>query len=320
MRLRTAFTLIELLVVIAIIAVLIGLLLPAVQQVRQAAALISCKNQLKQLGLACHNFSNDQTYLPPQYGWFPTTGRGQVGTLLFHLMPYVEQSDLQRKTVSQGESRTTYWGLSFGTVANTLDMRVSSVCMTPVKSFQCPSDLGLSSMVVKFGWAPASYAGNYQIFARNGYGQSTPALAHFGNNGIEGPEFYRWQGHTNLFTDILDGLSQTVLMTEKLSQCNSSAWGPNPAAGGNIWARWDGLDTWQPTFAAFKLGAEAFPQFNVSRWDSAECDPMRASTPHGNMMNCLNADGSVKTVTNTLSTGSWWASITPAGGEITTDN
>src|SRR5689334_19895337 len=95
---RRGFTLIELLVVIAIIATLIGLLLPAVQKVREAANRMQCRNNLKQLGLAAQLYHDAYQHLPPVIGYYPPAG-GAFGAYFFHLLPYLEQGDLYRSAL-----------------------------------------------------------------------------------------------------------------------------------------------------------------------------------------------------------------------------
>ncbi|QDT36414.1 DUF1559 domain-containing protein [Stratiformator vulcanicus] len=126
---RTAFTLIELLVVIAIIAVLIALLLPAVQQAREAARRSQCKNNLKQIGLALHNYLDVNSYLPPSFCLPNGTSTGNGGQWSVHarILPFVEEANLYRLA----DLSLPYDDAANGNIAN-----------TKVGLFQCPSDIG----------------------------------------------------------------------------------------------------------------------------------------------------------------------------------
>jgi prepilin-type N-terminal cleavage/methylation domain-containing protein len=150
-RRTSAFTLIELLVVIAIIAVLIGLLLPAVQKLREAAARIESGNNLKQLALACHNCHDTHHRLPPMLGAFPAAGRGGgLGTLFFHLLPFVEQDNLYRQALNPTSG--VYEASFAGTNAQ------------PVKLYRHPADPSARGQTTLMGLAVAGYAANLQVF------------------------------------------------------------------------------------------------------------------------------------------------------------
>jgi prepilin-type N-terminal cleavage/methylation domain-containing protein len=157
---RTGFTLIELLVVIAIIAVLISLLVPAVQKVREAAARVSCRNNLKQLGIAAHHYDNVFGQFPPGYlGTYPNLAQRpanpnkcQFVGLLLYLLPYIEQANLSNNALREAIAlgAPNYFDLShLDNAWWTAD--VQRLCFTQIKTFVCPADNPYQSAVATLG-------------------------------------------------------------------------------------------------------------------------------------------------------------------------
>jgi prepilin-type N-terminal cleavage/methylation domain-containing protein len=150
---RRAFTLIELLVVIAILAVLIGLLLPAVQKVREAAAKAKSQNNLKQIALASHSCHDANGRLPPMLGDYPTSGiSGGTGTVFFHLLPFVEQDNLYHNALDPATSR--YEASYAGTNG------------APVATYRNPADPSAGGQPTVNGLAVSGYAANFLVFGR----------------------------------------------------------------------------------------------------------------------------------------------------------
>jgi prepilin-type N-terminal cleavage/methylation domain-containing protein/prepilin-type processing-associated H-X9-DG protein len=320
-RKHKAFTLIELLVVIAIIGILIALLLPAVQKVREAANRAKCTNNLKQLALAAHNCDETLGSLPPVYGWFPGANApvdgGSIGSVLFHLLPFLEQQNLYK---------SSYYTVTVGSVtvmayAPGAPGQDPAVIGTTVPVFQCPSD---PSMVEGHpsGMAPGGSSYGCNFFAFGTAAGSYP-------NGVGTPPYqvtsWNWWGNNRIGASFPDGTSTTVLFTEKYARCE---YPPNSTTGGGtMWAH-SGISSGQSWWPV--VMANHFLTYNPDCCDLkpgclfqvqpspfiGNCDWTRAATGHSGGIQTAMADGSVRSVSRGVSYAAWWFAFTPAGGEV----
>jgi prepilin-type N-terminal cleavage/methylation domain-containing protein/prepilin-type processing-associated H-X9-DG protein len=305
-RRRRAFTLIELLVVIAIIGILIGLLLPAVQKVRAAANRMKCANNLKQWGLAFHNYHDTNSQLPLGAQSSPVRV-----TFIPYLFPFIEQSALAQKY----NYNTPFY------LSPNIDFNAyTGVLAQPVPLYYCPSDRpGAMALSASAGYYRTRC--NYVVCWGNVTRPAASTPVPTGNMGIFGYDVTDNNGKPRFtrFAEIMDGLSNTLLMSEILVS-------PGDMDEDN---RGDIVndDHAGPGFMTLNT-----PNTSVS--DVNDCivlaDPlmpcigggnkqMAARSRHPGGVNAVLGDGSVRFISNNIAAGTWSSLGTMAGGEVPGD-
>jgi prepilin-type N-terminal cleavage/methylation domain-containing protein/prepilin-type processing-associated H-X9-DG protein len=311
---RAGFTLIELLVVVAIIAVLVGLLLPAVQKVREAAARAKCQNNLKQLGLALHAYHDANSALPRG-----TAAHCCTGTWVVLVLPFLEQQNVASLYVTTNTYST--------------DPNIANVTSKQFPTLLCPSDqvgrylFTLSPSPAQRSMSKHNYVlnfGNTAVLNNN----ITPVASYLypGRPAAETVAFRGAPfeaGKTFKLQDIPDGLSNTMAASEIISGQRDAANTKNDSRG----LTWFGGAAGYQTYLVPNT-----PMADVSYLNLAICVPDAPNPPctngtsytnaarsrHGGGVNTVLLDGSVRFVADGVAQAAWRALGTTKGGEVVT--
>ena len=303
---QRGFTLIELLVVIAIIAVLIALLLPAVQQAREAARRTQCKSNLKQIGLALHNYESSHSVFPPGAMGYPLVWGPHA-----HLLPYLDQSNL-KNLIDANKSPT--------------DAANDEKTKTKIPSYLCPSD---SETI------PGNLYGSTNYGFNSGSGTINWGNTRTGGDGV----FYVFSSHR--FRDFTDGVSNTAAVSETVLGSGSTTPGPNPVdrvrqqfkltassahpddatCDGGSGGDFDGFraNKWAIGHAGDTLYNHSLEP-NDRKWDCTNSfyseARMAARSLHAGGVHLLLCDAATRFVSESIDLNIWRALSTRADGEV----
>jgi prepilin-type N-terminal cleavage/methylation domain-containing protein len=292
---RSAFTLIELLVVIAIIAILIGLLLPAIQKVRSAASRTQNQNNLKQIALACHAYADTNSVIPVAAGWMPANpvaDGASNGSVHFMLLPFVEQNALFLSSYNKKTASAT-------TVPDSLYAYRASKLPYPtvVRTFLDPSENDSGTTI--------SYLCNAKVFT----------------------------GTLNL-SKITDGTSNTLFFAEGRPSCSLSVKATDSSGNlvtvysyrSNSWTTDStsiSTDLFSfatnynvgPTFGAGPATTLTFE--TVTKYSATNCTALAPqAAPGSNVLQAALGDGSVRSISQGVTKSAWNAAVSPAGGDL----
>lgn len=327
MRLKNrGFTLVELLVVIAIIGILVGLLLPAVQAAREAARRMQCSNNLKQIGLAVHNYESAHKKFPGGVGRFGCCW----GTWQVAILPFIEQGSLSQLYVNHGGADHT--GPRYGAAANL------PVTSKRLPTLTCPSDTPNAPI----GGPPPVTNHNYGLnYGNTSFLQATlnpgtpqqilflgaPFLMYTGSTGDDGPVnateaavFPRFYGRPQSMSVITDGTSNTLMASEVLQGRQ------NDLRGFSWWGNATGFVTLMPpnsTLPDVITGGICVPLVNplmpcTTTATATRPRMMGARSLHPGGVSVARCDGSVGFITNSIDLVAWNALGSAAGGEVVT--
>jgi prepilin-type N-terminal cleavage/methylation domain-containing protein/prepilin-type processing-associated H-X9-DG protein len=341
---RRGFTLIELLVVIAIIAVLIGLLLPAVQKVREAAARASCQNNLKQLALAFHNYADANGVLPPGVGPYGCCW----GTWMVYTLPYLEQDSMFKAYKNLGGHDQTLAG---GTWRYSNDTNVSLVTSQRLKILTCPSDnpnapLSVTIGGISYGITSHNYVVNYgntsffQTTLNNvpflgapfrcyrpewmtdsamqgEYAQNHPDHDKFGHYPQDGKAGQPQQS----LAQLPDGTSNTLMASEIIQGQKSDLRGFSWWGGSSGFTTWSVPNANEPdVLMGGNCDAAATGAPCVTTSTDARPRMLTARSRHSGGVNAARCDGSITFFRDTININVWRALSTAAGGEALSES